>query len=101
MVDETQIYFCYEMSSTKQSNCGWEYPDRNGRRIGQIRRLLNNSKGGSEHQRFGNLSCEGNPCQMPDINPHKNKSSPAKWALDIKKQTKQRENGIVEERKAR
>lgn len=58
-VDETQSHICYQMSSTKQSSCGWEHPDRNGRGIGQIRRLLNNSKGGKEHWRFGNLSSMG------------------------------------------
>lgn len=38
---------------------------------------------------------------MPDIKPQRIKSGPAKHALDIKKQTKQRENGTVAERKAR
>lgn len=49
MVDETQTYICYEMSFIKQISCGWEYPDRNTRGIGQTRRSLNNSNGGWEH----------------------------------------------------
>lgn len=36
---------------------------------------------------------------MTDTNPHRIKSSPAKRALDIKKQTKQRENGSGREKR--
>lgn len=47
------------MSSTRQNNCGWKYPDRSGIGIGQGTRWLNNSEGEREHQKTGNLDPTG------------------------------------------